>query len=307
MASSKLLYSLLLLYTLLSSSSLLAYCSLFTEYIGAEGLGVRFSDVPIHPAIDFHFILSFAIDYTTSRSNPTPTDGRFSVFWDAENLTASSVADIKRRHRNVKVAVSLGGASVGKSNIDVYFQPSSVDSWVENAVSSLTKIIKEYNLDGIDIDYEQFRADDDTFAECIGRLVATLKEDGVVSFVSIAPFENLQVQSHYLAFWKKYGHLVDYVNFQFYAYDKSTTVPQFLEYFEVQSSNYYGGTVLASFATDGVSGGLAPAKGFFDACRVLQGRGELHGIFIWSADDSKKNGFRLDSESQYLLASGPRA
>lgn len=272
---------------------------LFREYIGAEFKNVKFSDIPVNPGVDFHFILSFAIDYTTS-SSPSPTNGQFSVFWDAENLSPSQVSSIKTTHRNVKVALSLGGDSVG--NGYAYFNPSSVDSWVSNAISSLTKIIKEYNLDGIDIDYEHFSADPSTFAECIGRLVSGLKGNGVISFASIAPFDNDQVQSHYLALWRKYGHLIDYVNFQFYAYDKGTTVSQFLNYFDTQSSNYNGGKILASFISDG-SGGLSPEGGFFTACSRLKSQGKLNGIFIWSADDSKSNGFRYEQQSQALLAS----
>ncbi|WRX32558.1 hypothetical protein QQP08_025045 [Theobroma cacao] len=35
-------------------------------------------------------------------------------------------------------------------------EPSSVKSLASNAVTSLTRIIKRYDLDGIDIDYEHF-------------------------------------------------------------------------------------------------------------------------------------------------------
>ena len=122
---------------------------LFREYIGAEFNNVRFTDVPVNPNVDFHFILSFAIDYDTS-SPPSPTNGKFNIFWDTDNLSPSQVSSIKKQHSNVKVALSLGGDSV--ANDYAYFNPSSVDSWVSNAVSSLTRIIQQYNLDGIDID-----------------------------------------------------------------------------------------------------------------------------------------------------------
>jgi hypothetical protein len=96
--------------------------------------------------------------------------------------------------------------------------------------------------------------------------------------------------------------IIDYVNFQFYAYEKGTTIPQFIRYFETQSNNYKGGKVLVSFGTDG-SGGLSPANGFFEACSRLQRQGKLHGIFVWSADDSKKTNFRYEKQSQAFLAS----
>ncbi|GMI97078.1 hypothetical protein HRI_003377100 [Hibiscus trionum] len=275
-----------------------ANSNLFREYIGAEFNNVKFSDVPINSNVEFHFILSFAIDYDSS-SSPSPTNGKFNVFWDSDNLGPSQVSSIKSSHSNVKVALSLGGDSVGDGS--AYFNPSSVDSWVSNAVSSLTDIIQQYNLDGIDIDYEHFNADPETFSECIGQLIKTLKKNGVISFASIAPFDDDDVQSHYKALWKSYGDLIDYVNFQFYAYDQGTTVSQFINYFNTQSSNYNGGNVLASFISDG-SGGLTPENGFFVACSRLKSQNKLHGIFIWSADDSKRNGFRYEKQSQALLA-----
>lgn len=274
--------------------------NLFREYIGAEFKGVTFSDVPINQNVNFHFILSFAIDYDTSSGTPSPTNGKFNIFWDTQNLSPSQVSSIKTNNPNVKVALSLGGDTV--SDTSAYFDPSSIDSWVSNAVSSLTTIINDYNLDGIDIDYEHFKGDPNTFAESIGRLIQTLKSNGLISFASIAPFDSDQVQTHYLALWNSYGHLIDYVNFQFYAYDKSTTVSQFIDYFNNQSSNYNGGNVLVSFNSDG-SRGLTPDSGFFTACSMLKSQQKLYGIFVWSADDSKANGFTYEKQSQELLAS----
>lgn len=302
MELSKLFVTLLILQALIPSHSSIQAApknsNLFREYIGAEFNNVKFTDVPINPNVDFHFILSFAIDYDTS-SSPSPTNGKFNVFWDSENLSPSDVSSIKNQYSNVKVALSLGGDSVQGGY--AYFNPSSVNSWVSNAVSTLTDIIKQYNLDGIDIDYEHFQADPETFTECIGQLISTLKKNSVISFASIAPFDDDQVQSHYQALWKKYGELIDYVNFQFYAYDQGTTVSQFMGYFQTQSSNYNGGKVLVSFISDG-SGGLGPDDGFFTACSKLKSQKQLHGIFVWSADDSKANGFRYEKQSQALLA-----
>ncbi|KAH6836561.1 hypothetical protein C2S53_005180 [Perilla frutescens var. hirtella] len=276
-----------------------ANSNLFREYIGAEFKNVGFSDVPINSGVEFHYILSFAIDYTTS-SSPSLTDGKFNVFWDTDNLSPDRVAAIKSEHSNVRVALSLGGDTVGDGE-PANFDPSSPETWISNAVSSLTKIIQEYNLDGIDIDYEHFKTDPDTFAHCIGQLISTLKKNGVVSFASIAPYDDDEIQSHYMALWKSYGHLIDYVNFQFYAYDEGTTVAQFLRYFDEQSSNYGGGKVLPSFISDG-SGGLAPDGGFFTACSRLKSEGKLYGIFVWCADDSKGLGFKYEKQSQSLLA-----
>ncbi|KMT05350.1 hypothetical protein BVRB_7g174820 [Beta vulgaris subsp. vulgaris] len=285
---------------ILSSTNTIAENSnLFREYIGAEFTNVKFSDVPINPNVQFDFILSFAIDYTTSTSSPTPTNGKFNIFWDTKNLSPTQVLSIKNKHPNVRVGLSLGGDSI--FNNPAYFQPKTIHSWVTNAVSSLKQIIKHYNLDGIDVDYEHFKGDPEMFAECIGQLISTLKRNGLIKFASIAPYDDQDVQSHYQALWKRYGHVIDYVNYQFYAYDNSTTVPEFISYFEKQTENYKGGKILTSFISDG-SKGLAPGKGFIQACKMLKKRQQLYGIFVWCADESKSLGFRYEQQSQELLA-----
>ncbi|KAL5717794.1 hypothetical protein ACHQM5_010759 [Ranunculus cassubicifolius] len=276
---------------------------LFQEYIGAMWSGVKFTDVPVNSNVNFHFILSFAIDYTTASSPPTPSNGNFQIYWNPKDLGPPQVSSIKKDRPNVKVALSIGGDTVRGKH--VYFSPTSIDSWVNNAVFTLTKIIEDYSLDGIDINYEHFNvgAGPDIFAECIGRLLKTLKQKKLISFASIAPFDDDQVQSHYMALWSKYGDLIDYVNFQFYAYDKGTTVSKFLGYYREQTNNYKGGKIIPSIRSDGI-GWLSPADdGFFTACRKLRGQGELHGIFMWCADDSKKDGFPYEKKSQAMLAS----
>ncbi|KAH7661395.1 Chitinase protein [Dioscorea alata] len=282
----------LLMQTLTAQNS-----NLFREYIGALSNGVRLSDVPINSFIDFHFILSFAIDYTDTTS-PSPTDGKFNIFWDNTTLLPSQICSIKQANPNVKVALSLGGDTV--NGVPANFSPCSIDTWVNNAVISLTSIIQEYNLDGIDVDYEHFNTDEATFAASIGQLITTLKNNGVISFASIAPFE--AVNSYYSVLWRDYASVIDYVNFQFYAYDATTNISQFLSYYDKQSCMYIGGKILASISTGADANGLSPANGFFDACTVLKKEGKLSGIFIWSADGSKADGFPYEQEAQKLLA-----
>lgn len=292
----KLFFALVVLYA--HGTRIVTRAIVFREYIGANFENVRFSEVPINPNIQVHFLLSFAIDYTTGLA-PKPTNGKFNVFWDSDNLSPAQVLSIKRRYSNVKVGLSIGGDYVGDKHVN--FTSISVDSWLSNAVSSLTRVIKQYHLDGIDIDYEHFNTSPNIFTQCIGRLVTNLKNNRVISFASIAPFDDGEVQRQYMALWKSYGRVFDYVNFQFYAYDRRTTVAQFLRYFDIQMANYKGGKVLVSFSTDS-SGGLKPDNGFFTACEKLRSERKLNGIFVWSADNSKAGGFRYERQSQELLA-----
>ncbi|CAN6356898.1 unnamed protein product [Urochloa humidicola] len=320
MATASSFFPFLLLIILLSgittASASGARRPLFREYIGAEFNNVTFSDVPVHPGVDFDFILSFAIDYTPNPFNASapacPTDGRFLIYWDTTNLNPSTIAAAKRRHSscnttttsNVRVALSLGGDTVNGTNAT--FRISSIDTWVGNAITSLTTILTTYDIDGIDIDYEHFgeRETPEVFAECIGRLVRALRALGVISFASIAPFANPDVQAHYSELWRRYGDEFDYVNFQFYAYAANTTVTEFLEYYDEQSWRYAGGggKVLVGFGTDPASNGLGPGKGFFRACRELRRQGRLHGVFVWAADNSVADGFRYERIAQKFLA-----
>jgi Glycosyl hydrolases family 18 len=281
-----------------------ANSNLFVDYIGAQFRGVKFSDVPINSSVSFHYILSFAIDYSVSTTPPTPTNGEFGVFWDSGNLSPDAVSAIKQNYSNAKVALSIGGATV--SDYNVYFNATTIDSWVSNAVSSLTTIIEEYNLDGIDIDYESFSDvnDTETFTECIGELITTLKTNGVISFASIAPFGDPTVQTMYEALWAKYSSVIDYVNFQFYGYSADTTIAQYVQYYDEQVSNYPGGKVLASFMTENTTAsGVISADTGLSACKELKSENKLYGIFIWSADDSLSQGFTYEIQSQALLAS----
>ncbi|GJN06628.1 hypothetical protein PR202_ga24378 [Eleusine coracana subsp. coracana] len=279
---------------------------LFREYIGAQSTGVQFSDVPINTKLSFHFILAFAIDYTpvNQKPTPTPTNGVFSPFWDTAALTPAAVAAIKKAHPNVAVMAGIGGDSV-QDIVKAVFTPNSIDSWVDNAATSLERLITQYDLDGVDVDYEHFAANADvnTFVECIGRLLTRLKQRIPRLTTSIAPFEDDTVQRYYIPLYKKYSGVIDLVNFQFYGYGANTDVPTYVMFYDKQAANYPGGKVLASFKTGDTTGLISPDQGI-SAAKELQRQNKLPGLFIWSADSSKKSsyGFKYEIEGQQIIA-----
>ncbi|KAJ1691747.1 hypothetical protein LUZ63_015902 [Rhynchospora breviuscula] len=176
------------------------------------------------------------------------------------------------------------------------------DSWVSNAVNSLTTIIREYKLDGIDIDYESFKSDTNTFTKCIGQLIRTLKQTGVIQFASIAPYNDPTVQEKYQALWREHGDFIDYVNFQFYAYPQILNVEQYVQYYDSQMANYPGANVLASFSTGNEVNRIDIC---LNACESLNMQGKLNGIFNWSADNSLlHNRLNYEEQAQEILA-GP--
>jgi len=109
------------------------------------------------------------------------------------------------------------------------------------------------------------------------------------------------VQSHYQALWASYGRVIDYINFQFYAYDASTTADQYVNHFDDQIANYPGGNILASFSTEPTTTSV-PIDTALSACQALQSQGKLYGIFIWVADYSNSRGFKYETQAQALLA-----
>lgn len=146
------------------------------------------------------------------------------------------------------------------------------------------------------------KAHPSTFADCIGQLVTTLKKKKLISFASIAPFEDDCPKPLLGVVEKTWCGDIGYMSFQFYAYDKGISIAQFLHYFDEQSSNYEGGKVLVGFIGDG-SGGLPPGKEFLEACEKLKREGRLEGVFVRCADDSKKFKYQNEKEVQDLLVS----
>ncbi|KAM0909605.1 hypothetical protein ACQ4PT_014708 [Festuca glaucescens] len=191
---------------------------------------------------------------------PTPTNGVFSPFWDTDNLSAAAMSATTAAHPNLSIMVGFGGDTLQNTGVNATFAPSSVDSWVANAASSLSAMINQYGLDGVDVDYEHFGADVDTFVECIGRLLTQLKASFPNVATSIAPFERGDIQEYYQALWSRYSGVIDYVNFQFYGYGANTNVDYYVKFYNDQQANYPGAKVLASFKTGDVTGLLSPEQ-----------------------------------------------
>ncbi|OMO57126.1 2S globulin [Corchorus capsularis] len=213
------------------------------EYIGATGVPVKFDSVPIEDGIDFHFILSFAID---SDPSGNAQNGKFSPYW-ADTLTPESVANIKNQHPNVKAMASLSGWSIGNKVLR-WYNPQNTQLWISNAFSSLKSLIEEYHLDGIDIDYENFPQRNSSFAYCIGELITLLKNQSVISVATIAPFHTTTVP--YIELFDNYGDVIDFVNYQFYT-DKVRQPKGYLRAFELRADQFDKDKLLPSYEVNG--------------------------------------------------------
>ncbi|XP_073128699.1 chitinase 2-like [Henckelia pumila] len=265
------------------------------EYIGATGAPVKFRNVPISPAIDFHFLLSFAIDANSSGS---PQNGVFSPYWSS-TLTPHAVAATKRRHPNVKAMASLSGWSLGPKVLS-WYDPRDQRLWISNAFSSLKSLIATYHLDGIDVDYERFPKHSNgsirTFAYCIGELITLLKNQSVITVATVAPF--YFTVPPYVELYKRYGGVIDYVNYQFYT-DRIETPEAYLQAFKNRTEIFDEDKVLPSYE---VHGRGIQGDAFFEALRVLEENGfEVKGAMIFSADASASNGYYYEKKTQDFL------
>ncbi|KAK9292375.1 hypothetical protein L1049_020342 [Liquidambar formosana] len=261
------------------------------EYIGATGIPVTFDPVPIEDGIDFHFILSFAIDVDPSGEYQ---NGTFSPYW-ASTLTPDSVAAVKARHPNVKALLSLSGWSLGDQVLH-WYDPVDPQLWISNAFSSLQSLATTYHLDGIDIDYEKFPKHNTTFAYCIGELITLLKNKNVVSLATIAPYYD--TAEYYIELYNGYSDVIDYVNHQFYT-DRVKTPKGYLEAFRLRAEQFDEDKLLPSYE---VNGRGIQGDAFFQALTLLEGNGfEVNGVMIFSADASSSNGYYYEKKSQAFL------
>ncbi|KAK9291980.1 hypothetical protein L1049_019932 [Liquidambar formosana] len=261
------------------------------EYIGATGIPVTFDPIPIDDNIDFHFILSFAIDVNPSGEYQ---NGTFSPYW-ASTLTPDSVAAVKARHPNVKVLLSLTGWSLGDVVLH-WYDPVDPQIWISNAFSSLHSLVTTYHLDGIDIDYENFPKNSTTFAYCIGELISLLKNQSAISLATIAPFYS--TTEPYIELYNGYSNVIDYVNYQFYT-DKVKAPKGYLEAFRLRAEQFDKDKLLPSYE---VNGRGIQGDAFFEALKLLEANGfEVNGVMIFSADASSSNDYYYERNSQAFL------
>ncbi|KAG6552139.1 hypothetical protein Mapa_006448 [Marchantia paleacea] len=259
------------------------------DYLGAQGVPIDVNEVPVHDNVDFYFLLSFGID---SDRDGIPQNGTFNPFW-VETLTPESVLKVKSVHKNVKVLMSLGGWSVytnaEKEKILFWYDPEDKVLWLKNAVTSITKIVQEYHLDGIDIDYE-------SFFSLVGELITTLKQKSTISIATIAPFT--ETNSYYAELFTKFSSVIDLVAYQFYS-EISTKPAEIAARYEVVAKTYTFEKLIPGYQVNGI--GLQGKK-FTDALNLIKKRGhELNGIMIYSADEGLKNGFAFEKQFQEMF------
>ena len=101
-------------------------------------------------------------------------------------------------------------------------EPADLDTWVANAVTSLSNLLEMYSLDGVDVNYEQGIGG--SFVEAIGRVATGLKQQDRDAVLSVAPYSGT-----YQSLYEEYGESIYWINYQAYAEDgRQAGIPGFL-------------------------------------------------------------------------------
>jgi len=266
-----------------------------TDYIGASGGTIAFTDVPLDSSVQYIFPLAFAIDADAAGNT---ANGVFLNYWSS-SLTPASAQSFAQANSNIKISVSLGGASQYISASDTrtvdWYDPADTNAWIANAVRSITSLASQYAITGVDIDYENNLTGSTTFTTCIGQLITQLKNAGTITVASIAPFG--QTRSVYADLFQSFGGVIDYVNYQFYA-DGLTTQAEYVSKFNDLATTFGADKLLISVA---VNGNGLQGSDFIDAVKQLTTT--YAGIMIFEADASKADGFSMEKLAAAQLKS----
>ncbi|KAG6549440.1 hypothetical protein Mapa_009161 [Marchantia paleacea] len=280
--------------------------SVFIEYMGASGKPISFDDmqpvVNVSKAV-FHIALGFVIDYDLDGNYK---NGTFSKYWN-HYLTPESAKAFKKKNPGVRLLMSLGGDSLWVNDsltVDVdWLDPPDPEAWIANAQTSLTGLAELYMIDGIDIDFEHFPSNssvsNSTFTYCIGTLIQRLKDNNTIGIATIAPFGSVLPQYQDLV--ANFGDLIDYISFQFYAYDLPTT-SDYVQMFRATTLLFDPAKLLASTEINGT--GSITGTQFRDAVKLLQEEDGLLGVMLYDADASKSLNF-AEEKGVLALIPGP--
>lgn len=188
---------------------------------------------------EYQIALLFARDYD---DNDDLTNGIFHIYWDQSKVTPSSISQFKNSHPDVALKLFL---VIGDNNINHYpFHPLDPKTWVSNATSSLSSIIKDtcpdLGVTGIDVYYRHIDTSPDVFVGCMGQLLKNLKEEKVVTVASISPSASVN-NDYYVLLYRRFEKVIEWVDYQFQNEDTFVGTPEDLEdrYEALVTSSFY--------------------------------------------------------------------
>ena len=160
-----------------------------------------------------HTIVAFGVF-----SSGTPTDPAGTIINSFDTVTKDYINQLHAA--NIKVLLSLGGASTSLPNTTVDFHQAlkaanSEASFKVTFVNSLKKMITDFGFDGFDIDIEQGLIPAGTFANPAGDvgiladIINTMYADNNHLLISMAPqVANISATSGFNQTWGNYASLI---------------------------------------------------------------------------------------------------
>lgn len=144
---------------------------------------------------------------------------RLSIINARDSATLLALVALKHDHPKLKVIVSLGGWGGCKTCPDVF----STDSGRQEFVQSTKELLKNFDADGIDLDWEYpalenvpgyvyYPADKDNFTAVVRLLRKTLGKKAIISFAAGGFTDYLRTSID----WKQVAPLVNYINLMSY-------------------------------------------------------------------------------------------
>ncbi|XP_024377447.1 chitinase 2 [Physcomitrium patens] len=273
------------------------------DYLGSNGVAITYNDIPVtNTDVVWVLGLSFAIDMSSTGATQ---NGVHSVYWNnaAGNLTPAAAKSWRQAHNNGRIVIAIGGSQLytnsGVYNVN-WYDPANTTRWLQNAVSSITTIVNTYGADGIDIDLERFpTGTGSTFQSLIGGLITTLKNNGVIKFVSVAPgYDQL---ARYTALYNAYSSYIDTVNYQFYGEGLDTCAKYKARYAQVIQnfpSNIVGLSTQVAGDPNTITG-----QTFINCVQDIKTTNSIAGVYLWNADISKQqnNNFAMETSVAAIL------
>ena len=168
-------------------------------------------------------------------------DNKLAVDNKEDSLTILHLVSLKNKYPKLKVLVALGGWGGCKTCSDIF---SSAEGREEFA-SSTAKILEDYDLDGIDLDWEypvipgvpghKYQDEDkDNFTDLIIRLDNYLTSQHIISFAA-GGFQSFLDKS---IDWDKVMPLVDHVNIMSYDLYSQTKTGHHTPLYSVNNESY---------------------------------------------------------------------
>ena len=226
----------------------LIFCLIFTFLTSCDNSSIRENNIDEKEIIAYYpggkdLIDQYDLDGVTQLiySFLHLKGNKLAVDNEEDSLTIVHLVNLKDKYPKLKILVALGGWGGCKTCSDVF---STVDGREEFA-SSTANILEDYNLDGIDLDWEypvipgvpghKYQDEDkDNFTDLIIRLNNYLASEHIISFAA-GGFDSFLEKS---IDWDKVMPLVDHVNIMSYDLYSQTKTGHHTPLFSVTTDSY---------------------------------------------------------------------